>query len=148
MNEYIESVIATVEKRDSEKPEYIQCVKEVFRSLEAVINEHPEYVEDNLLGRMAEPDRLISFRISWVDDNGKTQVNRGYRVQFNSAIGPYKGGLRFHPSVNRQLCIFSDLSKPLRTHSQGFLWVVQRAAPILIRVAKAGEKLCVFARRI
>ena len=66
MNEYIESVIATVEKRDSEKPEYIQCVKEVFRSLEAVINEHPEYVEDNLLGRMAEPDRLISFRISWV----------------------------------------------------------------------------------
>jgi glutamate dehydrogenase (NADP+) len=100
MNDYIESVIKTVERRDSAKPEYIQCVKEVYRSLEKVIEEHPEYVEDDLLTRMVEPDRLITFRIAWVDDAGKTQINRGYRVQFNSAIGPYKGGLRLHPSVN------------------------------------------------
>ena len=119
MNEYIESVIATVEKRDSEKPEYIQCVKEVFRSLEAVINEHPEYVEDNLLGRMAEPDRLISFRISWVDDDGKTQVNRGYRVQFNSAIGPYKGGLRFHPSVNPSIMYFLGFEQTFKNSLTG-----------------------------
>ena len=100
MNEYIENVIKTVERRDNAKPEYIQCVKEVFRSLEKVIEQHPEYVEDDLLTRMAEPDRLITFRVAWVDDAGKTQINRGYRVQFNSSIGPYKGGLRFHPSVN------------------------------------------------
>ena len=100
MNKYIEEAIATVERRDCSKPEYIQCVKEVYRSLEAVIDRHPEYVEDNILERMAEPDRLITFRIAWVDDAGKTRVNRGYRVQFNSAIGPYKGGLRLHPSVN------------------------------------------------
>ena len=106
MNDYIEKVIATVERRDNAKPEYIQCVKEVFRSLEAVIEQHPEYVEDDLLQRMAEPDRLITFRIAWVDDAGKTQINRGYRVQFNSAIGPYKGGLRFHPSVNSSIMYF------------------------------------------
>ncbi len=91
MNEYIESVIKTVERRDSAKPEYIQSVKEVFHSLEKVIEQHPEYVEEDLLTRMVEPDRLITFRIAWVDDSGKTRVNRGYRVQFNSAIGPYKG---------------------------------------------------------
>ena len=106
MNEYIENVIKTVERRDNAKPEYIQCVKEVFRSLEKVIEQHPEYVEDDLLTRMAEPDRLITFRVAWVDDAGKTQINRGYRVQFNSAIGPYKGGLRLHPSVNLSIIKF------------------------------------------
>ena len=106
MNEYIESVIKTVERRDSAKPEYIQSVKEVFHSLEKVIEQHPEYVEEDLLTRMVEPDRLITFRIAWVDDSGKTRVNRGYRVQFNSAIGPYKGGLRFHPSVNSSIVYF------------------------------------------
>ena len=106
MNAYIESVIQTVERRDNAKPEYIQCVKEVFRSLEKVIEAHPEYVEDDLLTRMVEPDRLITFRIAWVDDAGKTRVNRGYRVQFNSSIGPYKGGLRFHPSVNSSIMYF------------------------------------------
>ena len=106
MNEYIENVIKTVEKRDNAKPEYIQCVKEVFRSLEKVIEQHPEYLEDELLTRMAEPDRLITFRVAWVVDAGKTQINRGYRVQFNSSIGPYKGGLRFHPSVNSSIMIY------------------------------------------
>lgn len=74
MNEYIENVIKTVERRDNAKPEYIQCVKEVFRSLEKVIEQHPEYVEDDLLTRMAEPDRLITFRVAWVDDAGKRKL--------------------------------------------------------------------------
>lgn len=119
MNEYIENVIKTVEKRDSAKPEYIQCVKEVFRSLEKVIEEHPEYVEDDLLTRMAEPDRLITFRIAWVDDNGKTQINRGYRVQFNSSIGPYKGGLRFHPSVNSSIMYFLGFEQTFKNSLTG-----------------------------
>ena len=119
MNDYIEKVIATVERRDNAKPEYIQCVKEVYRSLEKVIEQHPEYVEDNLLERMVEPDRLITFRIAWVDDAGKTQVNRGYRVQFNSAIGPYKGGLRFHPSVNSSIMYFLGFEQTFKNSLTG-----------------------------
>lgn len=119
MNEYIESVIKTVERRDSAKPEYIQCVKEVFRSLEKVIEQHPEYEEDDLLTRMAEPDRLITFRVAWVDDAGKTQINRGYRVQFNSSIGPYKGGLRFHPSVNSSIMYFLGFEQTFKNSLTG-----------------------------
>ena len=119
MNEYIERVIKTVEKRDSAKPEYIQCVKEVFRSLEKVIEQHPEYVEDDLLTRMAEPDRLITFRVAGVDDAGKTQINRGYRVQFNSSIGPYKGGLRFHPSVNSSIMYFLGFEQTFKNSLTG-----------------------------
>ena len=119
MNEYIENVIKTVEKRDSAKPEYIQCVKEVFRSLEKVIEAHPEYVEDDLLTRMVEPDRLITFRIAWVDDEGKTRINRGYRVQFNSSIGPYKGGLRFHPGVNSSIVYFLGFEQTFKNSLTG-----------------------------
>lgn len=119
MNEYIENVIKTVKRRDNAKPEYIQCVKEVFRSLEKVIEQHPEYVEDDLLTRMAEPDRLITFRIAWVDDAGKTQINRGYRVQFNSSIGPYKGGLRFHPSVNSSIMYFLGFEQTFKNSLTG-----------------------------
>ncbi len=119
MNEYIENVIKTVERRDSAKPEYIQCVKEVFRSLEKVIEEHPEYIEDDLLTRMVEPDRLITFRVAWVDDKGKTQINRGYRVQFNSSIGPYKGGLRFHPSVNSSIMYFLGFEQTFKNSLTG-----------------------------
>lgn len=119
MNDYIESVIATVERRDNAKPEYIQCVKEVYRSLEKVIEAHPEYVEDDILSRMAEPDRLITFRIAWEDDNGKTRINRGYRVQFNSSIGPYKGGLRFHPSVNSSIMYFLGFEQTFKNSLTG-----------------------------
>ena len=119
MNDYIESVIATVERRDNAKPEYIQCVKEVYRSLEKVIEAHPEYVEDDILSRMAEPDRLITFRIAWEDDKGKTRINRGYRVQFNSSIGPYKGGLRFHPSVNSSIMYFLGFEQTFKNSLTG-----------------------------
>lgn len=99
MNAYIERVIEQVKKRDANEPEFIQTVEEVLFSLEPMIEKHPEYEAAGLLERIVEPERSISFKVSWVDDKGQVQVNRGYRIQFNGAIGPYKGGLRFHPSV-------------------------------------------------
>ncbi|WP_305118198.1 Glu/Leu/Phe/Val dehydrogenase dimerization domain-containing protein, partial [uncultured Adlercreutzia sp.] len=97
---YVDNVIEQVKAKNAEQPEFIQAVTEVLQSLEPVIEAHPEYEAASLLERIVEPERVIMFRVPWVDDNGKVQVNRGFRVQFNSAIGPYKGGLRFHPSVN------------------------------------------------
>lgn len=119
MNEYIESVIKNIERRDAAKPEFQQCVKEVYRSLERVIEAHPEYVEDDILSRIAEPDRLITFRVAWVDDAGRTRINRGYRVQFNSAIGPYKGGLRFHPTVNGSIMYFLGFEQTFKNSLTG-----------------------------
>ncbi len=98
-NEYMLSVLETVKKRNAGEPEFIQTVTEVFESIEPVIEARPDLVEAGVLERIVEPERQIVFRVPWVDDNGKVQVNRGFRIQFNSAIGPYKGGLRFHPSV-------------------------------------------------
>ncbi|HOJ78920.1 MAG TPA: NADP-specific glutamate dehydrogenase, partial [Bacillota bacterium] len=92
-------LMEAVIKRNPNEPEFHQAVKEVLESLEPVIERHPEYVQAGILERIVEPERVIMFRVPWVDDNGKVQVNRGFRVQFNSAIGPYKGGIRFHPSV-------------------------------------------------
>lgn len=119
MNSYIEDVIRDVKRRDALKPEYIQSVQEVFSSLDPVICEHPEYEQDNILARMTEPDRLITFRVTWVDDSGKTCINRGYRVQFNSAIGPYKGGLRFHSSVNASIMYFLGFEQTFKNSLTG-----------------------------
>lgn len=99
MNAYVEKVIEGVKKKYSYEPEFVQCVEEVFSSLSPVVDAHPEYEKADLLGRMVEPERMISFRVTWVDDNGITRTNTGYRCQFNGAIGPYKGGLRFAPTV-------------------------------------------------
>ncbi|MBF0579480.1 NADP-specific glutamate dehydrogenase [Erysipelotrichaceae bacterium RD49] len=96
----------TVKKRNPNDPEFLQAVEEVFESLQVIAEKKPELLDDGVLERMVEPDRQIMFRVPWVDDQGKTQVNRGYRVQFNNAIGPYKGGLRFHPSVNISIIKF------------------------------------------
>ena len=96
---YVERVIESVAKKHALEPEFVQTVTEVFTSLIPVIEQHPEYEKAALLERMVEPERQITFRVTWIDDNGKVNVNTGYRVQFNGAIGPYKGGLRFHPSV-------------------------------------------------
>ena len=106
MNAYIESVLEKIKKRDGNEPEFLQTVEEVYHSLEVVVDKHPEYEKMALLERMAEPERVIEFRVVWTDDAGQAQVNRGFRVQFNSAIGPYKGGLRFHPSVNLSIMKF------------------------------------------
>ena len=98
-DEYVKRVYAKVEERDPDQTEFLQAVQEVFESIEPVFAKHPEYEAAGVLQRFVEPERLVKFRVAWVDDNGDVQVNRGYRVQFNSAIGPYKGGLRFNPTV-------------------------------------------------
>lgn len=97
---YVDSVIEQVKAKNANEPEFIQAVTEVLTSLKPVIDAHPEYENAGLLERIVEPERVIMFRVPWVDDEGKVQVNRGFRVQFNSCLGPYKGGLRLHPSVN------------------------------------------------
>ena len=103
---YTDSIIENVIKKNPNEPEFIQAVTEVMNSLKLVVDNEPKYQDASLLERIVEPERVIMFRVPWVDDNGKVQVNRGYRVQFNSAIGPYKGGLRFHPSVNLSIIKF------------------------------------------
>ena len=105
-NEYLLHVLETVKKRNSGEPEFIQAVQEVLESFQPVVEQKPELIETGVIDRIVEPERFIQFRVSWVDDQGKVQVNRGFRVQFNSAIGPYKGGLRLHPSVNQSVIKF------------------------------------------
>ncbi|UFP99450.1 NADP-specific glutamate dehydrogenase [Pseudomonas fitomaticsae] len=100
MIESVESFLARLKKRDPDQPEFHQAVEEVLRSLWPFLEAHPRYLTSGILERICEPERAMVFRVSWVDDQGKVQVNRGFRIQMNSAIGPYKGGLRFHPSVN------------------------------------------------
>ena len=98
--EYIKEKLDQIKALNSREPEFLQAVEEVLTSIEPVIKENPKYIEHNILDRITEPERQIKFRVCWVDDSGKVNVNRGYRVEFNSAIGPYKGGLRFHPCVD------------------------------------------------
>ncbi|MEY8308168.1 NADP-specific glutamate dehydrogenase [Erysipelotrichaceae bacterium 51-3] len=102
----LNALYETVKKRNPNDPEFLQAVEEVFESLKVIQDKKPELLDEGVLERLVEPDRQIMFRVPWVDDQGKTQVNRGYRVQFNNAIGPYKGGLRFHPSVNISIIKF------------------------------------------
>ena len=113
-SEYLNSVYAQVEERDANEPEFLQAVREVFSSLELVIGKHPEWEQAGILERFVEPERVVEFRVPWVDDGGRVRVNRGYRVQFNSAIGPYKGGLRFHPSVNLSIMKFLGFEQILK----------------------------------
>lgn len=104
--EYVASVFEKVKAQNGHEAEFLQAVEEVFDSLVPVFDKYPKYIEENLLERLVEPERIVSFRVPWVDDKGQVQVNRGFRVQFSSAIGPYKGGLRFHPSVNQSIIKF------------------------------------------
>lgn len=106
LTQYVDGVIEKVKERNKGDEEFHQAVEEVLKSLEPVLAKHPEYIEERILERLVEPERQIMFRVPWIDDNGDIQVNRGYRIQFNSAIGPYKGGLRFHPSVNASIVKF------------------------------------------
>lgn len=113
-NEYIKRVYAQVEERDGDQPEFLQAVREVFETLEPVVDKHPEYEANGVLERIVEPERVVKFRVAWTDDAGKVQVNRGYRIQFNSAIGPYKGGLRFHPTVTEGVVKFLGFEQILK----------------------------------
>ena len=105
-NEYLKRVYEDTEKRNITDKEFLQAVYEVFDSLQPYVEKHPELEKNGIMERLVEPDRMVSFRVAWVDDQGKVQVNRGYRCQFNSSIGPYKGGLRFHPTVTRSVIKF------------------------------------------
>ena len=137
---YSERVIADLEARYPEQLEFIQAAKEVLETLQPALDAHPEYEEASLLERIVEPERVIMFRVPWVDDEGKVQVNRGYRVEFNSAIGPYKGGLRFNPTVTVGMLKFLGFeqifknalttlsSRSSRTRSPRFPWAAARAA--------------------
>jgi len=118
-NEYTKRVFEKVVKNNQGENEYIQAVLEFLSSIENYIDKHPELEQNSLLERLVEPERLIEFRVSWVDDNNKVQVNKGYRVQFNSAIGPYKGGLRFHPTVNRSIMKFLGFEQILKNSLTG-----------------------------
>ncbi|MGB7594573.1 MAG: NADP-specific glutamate dehydrogenase [Erysipelotrichaceae bacterium] len=103
---YVDSVYLQVQHRNANEPEFLNAVKEMFDSLVPYFAKHPELIPEGLLERVVEPERLIHFRVAWVDDQGRVQVNRGFRVQFNSALGPYKGGIRLHPSVNQSIIKF------------------------------------------
>lgn len=119
MNAYMQKVLNMVKQRDANEPEFIQTVEEVFESLEVVVEKHPEYEKAALLERMVEPERVIEFRVTWTDDQGAVNVNRGYRVQFNGAIGPYKGGIRFHPSVNLGIMKFLGFEQTFKNSLTG-----------------------------
>jgi glutamate dehydrogenase (NADP+) len=103
---YVDKIIANLEQKNADQPEFLQAAKEVLESLRVVVDNDPRYENVALLERLVEPERIVQFRVPWVDDSGKVQVNRGFRVEFNSAIGPYKGGLRFHPTVNLSIIKF------------------------------------------
>ena len=113
-NEYVKRVYAQVEQRDGDQPEFLQAVREVLETLEPVVARHPEYEANAVLERFVEPERVVKFRVVWMDDEGKPQINRGYRVQFNSAIGPYKGDLRFHPTVTESVIKFLGFEQILK----------------------------------
>jgi len=118
-NEYLKKVLADVIARNPGESEFHQTVSEVLESLEPVVEQSPIYIERGIIDMMVEPERIIKFRVPWVDDNGKVQVNRGFRVQFNSAIGPYKGGLRFHPSVNESIIKFLGFEQTFKNSLTG-----------------------------
>ena len=118
-SEYLQNVYTQVVTRDPDQKEFHQAVLEVLESIDLIIDQHPEYQEHGIIESFVEPDRMICFRVPWVDDNGKVHVNRGYRVQFNSAIGPYKGGLRFHPTVNLSILKFLGFEQILKNSLTG-----------------------------
>ena len=118
---YVQGVYDTVKKRNPGQLEFLQAVMEVLESLEPVIEKNPELQDDAILERIVEPERQLIFRVPWMDDKGKVHVNRGFRIQFNSALGPYKGGLRFHPSVNISIIKFLGFEQILKNSLTGLM---------------------------
>ena len=135
LTELIELVI----KRNANEPEFHQAIREVLGSLEPVAQKYPNWVEEGIFERIVEPERQIIFRVSWVDDSGKVNVNRGFRVQFNSAIGPYKGGLRFHPSVN--LVQNTGFDTPDATHTFRAPWWYKFVVTKELKIINHPEKI-------
>ena len=118
-SEYLNDLMERVERRNPGEPEFHQTVREVLESIEPVLLQRPEYIKAGVIERLVEPERIIKFRVPWIDDNGNVVVNRGFRIQFNSAIGPYKGGLRFHPSVNESIIKFLGFEQTFKNSLTG-----------------------------
>ena len=146
MNAYVERVIESVRQKHGTEPDFVQTVEEVLSSLSPVIDKHPEYEKADLLGRIVEPERMFTFRVVWMDDNGAYHTNIGYRCQFNGAIGPYKGGLRFQKNVYPgiglagRVKVRTALAAADGKASQGVLTLTRPASPM--------PRLCVSARAI
>ena len=120
-SKYLDEAISRIKEKNANEPEFIQAIEDVFGSLAPIIiKNEEEYKKSALLERLAEPERIITFRVPWIDDNGQTRVNRGYRVQFNGSIGPYKGGLRFHPTVNQSIMKFLAFEQIFKNALTGF----------------------------
>ena len=124
-SKYVNEVLADVRAKNADQSEFLQAVEEVLTTLDPVLKANPQYEEAAILERLVVPERILIFRVPWIDDKGKVRVNKGYRVQFNSAIGPYKGGLRFDPTVN--LSSSSGSSRCSRTRSPRCRWAAPRA---------------------
>ena len=139
MKEIISKFIAEVDAKNKNEPEFMQAVTEVAETVIPYIVKNDIYYGQNILLRMAEPERVLSFRVAWIDDNEEIQVNRGYRVQMNSAIGPYKGGLRFHPSVNLSVLKFLAFEQTFKNSLTTLPMGVEKEVQILIQ--KAGQIL-------
>ena len=147
-NQYLIDLLETVKKRNAGEPEFIQAVTEVFESLQPVVEKRQDLVDAGVFERIVEPERQIMFRVPWVDDNGKTQVNRGFRIQFNSAIGPYKGGIRLHPSVYLGIIKFLGFEQVFKNSLTTLPMAAARVVLTLTPRARATERLCVSARAL
>lgn len=135
-----EAFLAQVASRNPHQPEFIQAVSEVIASIWPYVERHPRYLQHGLLERLVEPERLVQFRVSWVDDQGQVQVNRGYRVQHSSAIGPFKGGMRFHPSVDLSVLKFLAFEQTFKNALTTLPMGGGKGAAISIPRARAKEK--------
>ena len=136
-----------VKRRNQGQPEFCQAVEEVATDIYDFIDDKEEYHKQQILRRIAEPDRVISFRVCWEDDNGHIRVQRGWRVQNNNAIGPYKGGIRFHPSVTESVLKFLAFEQTFKNALTGCRWAAARAAPTSIPRARACARSCASASR-
>jgi glutamate dehydrogenase (NAD) (EC 1.4.1.2) len=142
----VNNLMAELERKHPGENEYLQAVREVLESIEEVYNQHPEFEKAKIVERLVEPDRIFTFRVTWVDDKGEVQTNLGYRVQFNSAIGPYKGGLRFQGNVNLSIMKFLGFEQTFKTASPAFPWAAVRAVPTSIPKARPIRKSWISAR--
>ena len=139
-------VLADLKRRFPNEPEYIQAVEEVITTIEDTYNEYPEFERYNLIERLCIPDRIFSFRVSWVDDKGQVRNNMGWRIQHNNAIGPYKGGIRFHSSVNQSILKFLAFEQTFKNSLTTLAMGAQRVAPTSRPEARATWRLCASVR--
>ena len=146
--DYVDQVLSAVKEKNCYEPEFLQTATEVLGSLRQVVAQHPEYQKAKLLERLVEPERIITFRVPWVDDQGEYHINRGFRVQFNSAIGPYKGGLRFHPSVNQSILKFLGFEQIFKNSLTGLPSAAARAAATLTPRARVITRSCASVRAL